>query len=545
MSEHDRQAVLQDALFSLLLPLNSDGASRGANVLASYFLSRGWTLVDGLQEVRFLVTTWTEAAPARPLKQLVIEILRAEFPGERGARYASKYFETLKALTKGSKRWPALELEDARRMLAHTSLIEFLLQQSMSFTQIVRVLQGIENQLQIPWQAAAVASRMAVRSATFSSADIFDVWKDDEREAERLFLDTTGPESSQILASELSLVASGFQLGWLDALLEQVEEPGEQFWPYLQILHYCCAPLVKVDHPPSFLYEFSPRSALLAPYFARFGTHTGNPFLNNAKSVARLDSGWARTRGSAGAASLVLMLNWLENLPFSARRRAAGAIRAWVVRIVSLHSVEVTPVPRPITPLIFNRLLAVVASRPTGTKGILEQRLFDGVCSIVLGRGRRALGLGDSVNASNTTKRKLGDIEFVSIDDRDSIAVEIHGGSLTQPYVDDHLRTISTLLKRRLNDSWAALDDPSVWTVNVLFVAHELKCVLPPSRRVHGVRVTFEALLFSDLLNEGIPEDLHPDDWEELMALSVESLNVPQIGHPVRKRYMELLEEAS
>lgn len=85
-------------------------------------------------------------------------------------------------------------------------------------------------------------------------------------------------------------------------------------------------------------------------------------------------------------------------------------------------------------------------------------------------------GIGDSVFATNLSKKKFGDAELKHKVRDEIIAVEAHGGRLTGRYVEDHLFTMRAVLEARR----AELEDRvpvARWSVEVVFVAHQIDAV--------------------------------------------------------------------
>ena len=62
------------------------------------------------------------------------------------------------------------------------------------------------------------------------------------------------------------------------------------------------------------------------------------------------------------------------------------------------------------------------------------------------GRGWRSHGIGDSVNASNVSRRKIGDAEFQHATEKTVVAYESHAGRLTDVYVDGHVETLRRVI---------------------------------------------------------------------------------------------------
>jgi hypothetical protein len=99
-------------------------------------------------------------------------------------------------------------------------------------------------------------------------------------------------------------------------------------------------------------------------------------------------------------------------------------------------------------------------------------------------------GLGDSVHASNLSRKKLGDCDFQSFVDRRCFAYEAHGGALTNDYVEEHFHTLGRVLPFRIAD-WQSGSHLSEWELIVLFVAHDISQV---SDRWRSYNATFKQI---------------------------------------------------
>ena len=82
--------------------------------------------------------------------------------------------------------------------------------------------------------------------------------------------------------------------------------------------------------------------------------------------------------------------------------------------------------------------------------------------------GWRSHGLGDSVNASNVSRRKLGDCEFQNASAADgSMAYEAHAGNLSQVYVDGHAQTLRRVLPLRIEE-WERIAGVQEWNIEII-----------------------------------------------------------------------------
>lgn len=295
----------------------------------------------------------------------------------------------------------------------------------------------------------------------------------------------------------------GKSLGCL--LLEE-----KSFIPYLQILFYICTINHFSDHPPEFIYTFRPRGAVANAIFDVFPSELaprGNPILNNFKAVDRITADWAESRDEnrEKARALVIIVETLSAMSFSPRRQISALIRQALIRYIeintpaSIHLGIITDLS------VATRFLQRVAAAPTNTEGVIEQRVVDFLSALEFGLPDwRPRGLGDPVNATNSSSRKLGDCDFQNITERRCIAVEAHAGRLTDVYVREHLRTLRLNLPARLEE-WSRISDTDEWQWSLRFVVHSDRrsgTVDLPTGTLNG---SLEVLTFVDLVERMIP----------------------------------------
>lgn len=460
---------------------------------------------------------------------------------------AKDYFTWLAKLRAGTDKWNGLSHASARRLLSHAPLILHLLsQEKMSCTQIARLLHAVEVKLDVPYQAVEVVARGLNRVPTLSFDEAtHDLWVEDERLALELFPDGTAIDACEFAGEAVSQYLPETDFGDLLQRLASLHNASgdKTFWPYLQILHFCCVPLEYYDHPATYLYEFSPRGQVALEVFDRYGVATGNPILNNAKAVQSLDQAWARNRGGDNAHALVAVLQSLETLPHPTRKEVARITRAWLHRILEIETVEPELLPSSLNVEHFEKALAHVLITDTRTQGVIEQRIVDCLADLAFGQeGWRAKGLGDSVNASNFSRHKLGDVEYANVDMRSAIALEAHGGYLSATYVRAHQRSLARIVKQRLEESWASLDDPGKWTIRVIFVAHSRELIgLPKSEVLHGVNVVYDYWTYSKLVQLARTRTPNQDSWREVFVRhALEPMNLRETRQSARDKFVEI-----
>jgi hypothetical protein len=233
----------------------------------------------------------------------------------------------------------------------------------------------------------------------------------------------------------------------------------------------------------------------------------GNPILNNFKAVDRITADWAESRDDnrEKARALVIIVETLSAMSFSPRRQISALIRQALIRYIeintpaSIHLGIITDLS------VATRFLQRVAAAPTNTEGVIEQRVVDFLSALEFGLPDwRPRGLGDPVNATNSSSRKLGDCDFQNITERRCIAVEAHAGRLTDVYVREHLRTLRLNLPARLEE-WSRISDTDEWQWSLRFVVHSDRrsgTVDLPTGTLNG---SLEVLTFVDLVERMIP----------------------------------------
>ncbi len=135
----------------------------------------------------------------------------------------------------------------------------------------------------------------------------------------------------------------------------------------------------------------------------------------------------------------------LDAMAFSARRELQQpGLGPGNLRHARLLQAAQEALPNKYAPKQLDRIEAFVQAGNTSTSGIVEQRYVDAVTTTLHPEGQpwKSRGVGDSVNATNLSCRKLGDCDFQDTAGRTVAAYEAHGGMLTKAYVDKHLATL-------------------------------------------------------------------------------------------------------
>lgn len=545
MIETSYQDELRLVLRSLQLPLSRDGEEAALEGLIEYSELVGLSPDDLAIIIQEQLNDWGSSDEIGEHLGGAIKISLEFAPSILSRVDINSYFAMYQKLRSGTKDSPALPHSVARRLLSRGSLIAHLLEEELfSCSQVSRLLHATEESLDVSYGAVAVLARglgILPGLNPHSAGEV--LWDTDARLALLLFPDTSLPETNEIASNEVDvwLPESEFE-NFLDRLSRRSETEGGPTWPYLQMLHWCLTPLEFYDHPASYLYEFSPRGKVALSLFDKYPAVTGNPVLNNAKAVERLNSTWARNRGSDDAHALVEILELLETLPFIPRMQIARVLRAWLIRVVEIQAEEPTTLAYINSNHEFVRVSEFVSRRETNTQGVIEQRIVD--CWSVLAfqkNGWRSRGLGDGVNASNLSRKKLGDIEYANVDERTAIAIEAHGGYLSYTYVADHQRSLARIIEQRLTDSWLALDDPEAWTVRVIFVAHGWEQQkLPTREKLHGVNVLYDYIFYGDLRRKAVENSTESERINSYNLHVIDALNRRIVRESTREVYSRI-----
>lgn len=445
--------------------------------------------------------------------------------------------------TGGTRDWRGLTTQECLRLLSRAKFIHGLLtKDNLSASQIMRLLLALESGLDVPYKAIKMVAKEFDAEPVITLENFEkDIWERDQQASLENFTDTTALEACSIAGELVNAWTDGDELSTLLTKLVTVDRTSitdsQDFpeWVYLQLLHWCMLPLEMYDHPASYLYEFAPRGKVANSLFQKYHVSTGNPVLNNAKAVSQLDDQWARNRSGQHAHSLVGILRILESLPFQARRSVAAVIRSLLIRLIEISDAS----PASLNSINSRKQIAAlcnfIISDETNTQGVIEQRTVDALTALMFSGDRwKPRGLGDSVNASNLSRRKLGDIEFANIDERKAVAFEAHGGAVTPAYVKSHQQSLERIIRQRLDESWANLDDPENWSIEIYFVSHRRYGDLPIQDLLHEVSVKYFYWSYSELVNAAEPFSNEPLSLSIFEQYFIDALNRPVVPRRIR-----------
>lgn len=449
------------------------------------------------------ITRWQRAGqPSRFLRQLVSDCLSVE--PILGEQFPREYFRIHERLTNAGQ----LSFEDASSLLSHSNMIARLLsEEHMSCAQVASVLSARRNGFEYNWhQVQTIASGLG-KVPQVDAEEARKLLELDSQSGVERFADAD-PEACLEVLTEV-----GRQLGYPKSLeneLRRFYPDRDRFQPQYSIILYGNLLITEFyDHPTATAaYEFNPRGGFFMHIQDKlFPSYSAkeSAYLNNSKGAFAFDKNWAWARKASmreQALALADILAGLSHMSYPARRAFATWMRAWLLRIEEAYRESRVEVRQPTLEGIGNFFEQIGAGN-SKTYGILEQRAVDCLSTVLVTTedGHWVTnGRGDSVSASNTSKKKLGDIEFKSGKQCRVWAFEAHGGTLVPFYVDIHAATFENILPQRKVefDQHAA---PGEWNIRVEFVAHNLNGMdaARGSSEVHGYHVEWAFTTFRDL----------------------------------------------
>lgn len=496
---------LTAAFRALQLPVDPQQEHKALEAFAETLLAKGIEADDQALFVTDEFSRWMDGATGAVDSRLEAACKAAlEASDEKwGSVFSKKYFGIHKSLQEKRELSP----RDATVLLSQLRVIVMSADVGrMSSAKIAVVVGAAIQGLPIDWQEIQVVLEALKCAPEISLEDADATRQNDEGKAERIFADADIDEASRIVSEAAGRL--GFP-GDLQALLTVLLGTAEQptHIPYLQILYFQCLISEFYDNVPSALYEFKPRGQVLEKTLAKvFGNLAprGNPVLNNAKGHAALDRNWARARKPRElpqATALAEIIVGLGELGQAAQRDLAGLLRCWVLRYIQLNKAEETQLPARLSEGQWGQIIAALGSAPSETLGIVEQRFVDAFARLrhQESDGWRSRGIGDSVNATNMSRRKLGDSDFQNAALRQVVAYEAHAGTLTPIYFSSHRRTLIASLAARAEE-FESISERSEWCVKVVFVANDFKLSVPDPEEVADIKVEYEFLETRDAL---------------------------------------------
>lgn len=457
-----------------ILPLTPGQLTSATDAALAHLAKEGLSVDESVLKLGFEFDSWLDdASPGRSCPP-VVEILLSEAgwtaPDRktRGGCYASLLLKLV------SKRFQ-MRRREAAMVLSHLPLILLLARDfRASPARIAGLLHQSDGRAAVSWRVVDVILREFGIKCILNARAVRDLLAKDRLDSAAALGDATILSMVEDLSSQASALGLDNRFQYALSLLFSPDDK-VRFVPYLQILLYISVIDHFFDHPPEFIYTFRPRGDVGNIIFGTFPpalASGGSPVLNNFKAVDRLSYDWAESR-EVQAKALAEVVAALSSLAYAPRNQMTGSIRRAVMRYIEIQTpAEIRLAPQ-IDLAVIKRFLQRVGEAETGTRGVIEQRVGDffGMLDHPL-PDWRSRGLGDPVNASNSSSGKLGDCDFQNVSARECVAIEAHAGRLTDVYVREHLRTLRLNLPSRLEE-WSRISDVDDWKLCILFFAHE------------------------------------------------------------------------
>jgi hypothetical protein len=457
-----------------LLPLQPEEALSGLNAATQQLQVEGFNDDEALLKLEFEFDAWLDSTAPTLSHHFDPLLARASWYSSSLGTPSKTYSQLVTKLT--SKF--SMRRRQAVIILTQLPTIVMLANgNQMSCAGIARLLARMGRRGVLDWRVVdTIISHFGIHHE-LDEAAVSQLIESEKIQAEAVMGDSTVETLIEVLsehAEEIGL-EQRFTLG-----LRELFEPqqGNCFIPYLQTLLYLTVIDQFFDHPTEYLYTFRPRGRAANVVFEIFPSSlapTGNPILNNFKAVDRLSEDWARSRHDQReiAVALVDVVEGLSSLAYLPRRQMSSLLRLALLKFIQIKTPATIVLNNVTTVDELVRFTALVVEAPTVTRGIVEQRLSDFCGALLHSTPKwRPRGLGDPVNATNRSSKKLGDCDFQDATGRRCIAMEAHAGRLTDVYIKEHLRTLKLNLPNRLEE-WTTIADITEWRLELFFLVHE------------------------------------------------------------------------
>lgn len=382
-------------------------------------------------------------------------------------------------------------------------------------------------------------------SASFVVDDIPVIHKADVNDVSMYYGDTLADEAEGTFKGLLGNFPRNEEL-WENV----IELVYVSFEPYLFMLYYELLTLETTDRfPGRAIYECGPRGSKVKKLWnSMYHPTQENPYLNNAKSVYSLDMAWAETKLSHetqnGSLMLADIFEIMSELPYTTRRRVAHVVRCYLVHVANKNQLSV-PLGRA-TPVDIRSFVSRVAASNSLTKGVLDQRLVDflTMCNHAY-ESWMVRGLGSSINETNASGRKYGDIEYLNLDDRVSMhAYEAHGGGLRDEYVQNHINSLKGTVEYFLREAKDRGEDYER-EVEVVYVAHDVSRLnrfkTGHNETVCGISFDFRFVTFHDLIEEAGGIDAVSERIELFEEVIHNRISRLPDTYLLKRRYQEII----
>jgi hypothetical protein len=456
-----------------ILPLTPEQLQVATAAAVAHLTQDGLSVDEAAIKLEFDFDAWLDDDASRSCPAIVETLLGvAGWDAPTGKTRGKCYAALLSKLSSRS----LMRRRDAAMVLAHLPLMLLLARNfRASPARIAELLRRTDGgRASVSWRSVNVILReFAIRCDLKTEEVTALLLKDRQDSAAEL-----GDATISSMVESLSAQASALGLGkaFQDALrLLFSEDDKVRFVPYLQMLLHISVVDHFFDHPPEYIYTFSPRGNVAQIIFGAFPSAlapSGSPVLNNFKAVDRLSHDWAESR-EAQAKALAVVVAGLTSLAYAPRNQMTSSIRRAVIRYIEIQTPAEIKLETQSDLEVIKRFLHRVSEAETETRGVIEQRVGDFFGMLDHPQPEwRSRGLGDPVNASNSSSGKLGDCDFQNVAAQECVAIEAHGGRLTDVYVREHLRTLRLNLPARLEE-WTRISDVDEWKLRILFFAHE------------------------------------------------------------------------
>ncbi len=491
---------VERSLRSLQLPVDPTLEHKAPKVANAQLNEQGVPTSEQPDTVASDLREWeTRGRPPLRLKLLVEAILK-ECAGVDGDALAAGYFGAHKDLTERCE----LDFNAAKTLLSASRLVIHLItNERMSCAQAARVLSAPMRGSAYNWeQVRSLATRLGVAEPTLSADATQEVYVRDRDEEVTRFADST-PELELELLLDASRVL-GFSNDAQSAFSRLLQPNFDA--ALMTLLHFVLTVCELYDHPPAVVYEFKPRGEAMKSLQARNPLYAarGSAALNVAKAAVALDDRWAWGRKGnrrGDALALVAIFQGLEQMHYPARRELASWLRQWIVRMHARNSGNERWLDGVSAGSDAIQLIEALAAQPTHTSGTIEQRVVDALTVVLhpheewVSRGRK-----DSVCATNTSRKKMGDCEYVRRSHTSIAAYEAHAGIVTDAYIDEHAASLEKVINARSEDLEARAP-VEAWNILVTFVAHQSRASRQfEEKHIGDFVVGFEVVDYAEML---------------------------------------------
>jgi hypothetical protein len=459
-----------------VLPLSPLELQNGVADAVLQLESRGLTDEEGVLKLGNDFDIWLDDGTSRDRfpADLVLILERASWTGPSGQARSICYSSLITKLTGRFTR----TRRDAAIVLSQLPLILHLARNfRASPARIARLMGQTEKRISVDWRMVdSILTHFGIRSELDQQA-VALLLQNDRENSDQELVDSTIATVAEMLIEQAENL--GLEQKFQDGIIRLfTPDVGPSFVPYLQILLYISTVDHFFDHPPEFIYTFKPRGEVANLIFGIFPPELapgGNPMLNNFKAVNRITLDWADSRpdNREQARALVEIVEGLSSLAYSPRVQISSLLRKAIVRYIEINTPAPIRIDQQTDFEAIKRFVRGVSTNQTCTRGVIEQRVVDFLAAIEYPLPEwRSRGLGDPVNASNCSSKKLGDCDFQNVAERKCVAVEAHAGRLTDVYVREHLRTLRINLPSRLEE-WSRISELSDWRLYLRFLVHE------------------------------------------------------------------------